>query len=419
MTELKECLDEITEHLEQELIPFWEQRTVDKECGGYFTNFDANGILQEDKTKYIVTQTRMLWGFSKLYRTYQKPEYLAIAKQGFVFLTTYFWDKEYGGWYWKTSQKGSVIDDGKVVYGQTFAIYALSEYVLASGSVEAKSYAEETFELLQKYCADTRSGGYFENMERDFSLSQAGYAGGDVKSLDIHMHIMESFTTLYECTRKHKHAEKLKEVIELIVTRMVSREIGCGYNQFTLSFEPRPEMLIKRTWNDERKAREKIKTPFNTTSYGHNVELVWLLHHADQILGENPHRFDYLTQSMFKHLCQYGYDNAVGGVFCEGPWEGEALVLDKEWWQNCETLVGLLDAYEYVKDEKYLEMFVQTWNFASTYFINHEVGEWRQLLRRDGTSITEELGNAWKGIYHTGRAMIECKKRLQKILENA
>ena len=40
-----------------------------------------------------------------------------------------FWDKKHTGWAWVTDRKGNVLDNGKLVYGQTFAIYALAEII--------------------------------------------------------------------------------------------------------------------------------------------------------------------------------------------------------------------------------------------------------------------------------------------------
>ena len=69
----------------------------------------------------------------------------------------------------------------------------------------------------------------------------------------------------------------------------------------------------------------------------------------------------------------------------------------------------------YMSDEKYLDAFLNVWNFDRDHFINHEVGESRQLLLRDGTPVAASMGNPWKGIYHTGRALAECLRRLDKI----
>ena len=56
---------ELEKHLTQGIMPFWTQRAVDPAFGGYLTCFDAEGrLLYDDTDKHIVTQTRLIWGFS-------------------------------------------------------------------------------------------------------------------------------------------------------------------------------------------------------------------------------------------------------------------------------------------------------------------------------------------------------------------
>lgn len=406
---------EIKEHLEEGLIPFWLSNSIDKEHGGYQVIFDANGKIQPTSEKMIVTQTRMIWGFSHLYRKYKDARYLQAAKHGVDYFVETFWDKDHGGWYWKIDSQGE-IDQGKVLYGQVFAIYALSEYTLATGEAIGIDYAEKTFDLIQKYCTDTHHGGYYENFEADWSLSDPGFHGGDLKSLDIHMHIMEAFTTLYEYTQKEIHRRKLEEVIALILDKMINADIGCGYNQFDLAFNRQPAINIRRTWNSERKAGEELEEAVDSTSYGHNCELIWLLNRALDVLGVHKEQYIELSQAMVDHTLKYGFDTKLGGVFRDGPHEGAPLIKDKEWWQNSEVLVGFLDVYELTREPRYLEAFIKTWQFVNQHMINHEVGEWRQLLSQDGQVIIGDVGNPWKAIYHTGRSMLECKERLERLL---
>lgn len=413
---LEKCYKQIKANLEDGIIPFWLNNGIDKKYGGYLTSFDECGKPTGNTDKYIVTQTRMIWGFSQMFRKYRNPLYQEAAKQGIKFFIRYFWDHEYGGWYWKTTQDGTVLDNGKVAYGQTFAIYALSEYTLATGDQIGLEYAEKTFDLLQKYATDTIYGGYYENLERDWTRSSAGFAAGDLKSLDIHMHTMEAYTTLYECSRKEIHQRKLLEVINIIIDHMVNKEVGCGYNQFDIRFNRKPAINIRRTWNAERETNEIISQPTDTTSYGHNVEFVWLLKRASDILEDYSGQYDELSKKLTDHALSYGYDSQQGGVFRDGPHEGAPLVRDKEWWQNCEVLIGFLDVYERFKDVRYAESFIQTWEFDYAYMIDHEIGEWRQLLTSDGKVLIGNIGNPWKCIYHTGRAMLECKERLERIL---
>lgn len=412
---LKKTYEEIKNHIDTELLPFWEKRGVDPQYGGYLVCCDEEGKLRAEEDKYIVTQTRMIWAYSHYARKYGKKEYLPWAKQGVEFFLRHFWDEEYGGWIWRTTREGAALDYGKVVYGQTFAIYALAEYTLASGDPTGLAYAERTFDLLQKYCADTRYGGYYENLERDWTLSEPGFAAGDLKSLDIHMHTLEAYTTLYECSGKEIHKRKLLEVIGIILDHMVNAEIGCGYNQFDVQFGRKPAINIRRTWNAERETGEVIEEPKDTTSYGHNMELAWLLHRAAQVMGLEAGAYDEICQRLIDHGLKYGFDWERGGVYRDGPHEGAPLVEDKEWWQNCESLVGLLDAYETTGEERYAKAFLKNWEFDTAYMINHSAGEWRQLLAKDGRALVPQLGNPWKAMYHTGRAMLECLLRLEKL----
>ena len=164
---LMEIREQVQRHLLHGIIPFWLELGIDRVYGGYLTCFDALGRLDEsDTNKYIVTQTRMIWGMS-VFSTLLPPGNTCreAARQGVDFLIRHFWDTGCGGWYWKTDRHGKLLDDGKVVYGQSFAIYALAQYTLSTGDPRGLDYAGRTFDLLQKYCADTARGGYYENLE--------------------------------------------------------------------------------------------------------------------------------------------------------------------------------------------------------------------------------------------------------------
>lgn len=412
----RQARDEIEGLLLNGIIPFWLKNGIDAEHGGYLTNFDADGNPGADTDKYIVTQTRMIWGLSALHRAY--PEIAGLreaAAQGAAFFLKYFWDNDFGGWRWRVGRDGSPVDSGKLVYGQTFAIYALCQYTMATGDPIGLAYAEKTFDLLQKHCADTLYGGYFENLEQDWALAEPGFAAGDRKSLDIHMHMMEALTVLAQCSGKEAHRRKLRECMELILLRMVDQEAGCGMNQFDAMFTPIPAINIKRTWNAERATGEVIAKPADTTSYGHNVELVWLLNRAADVLGLPSNQYEDATRKLTDHCIAYGLDHELGGVYRDGPHTGAPLVRDKEWWQNCEVLVGFLDAYERLGDRKYFDAFAKTWQFDNKYMFNHDVGEFRQLLNRKGDVLVGDIGNPWKAIYHSGRSMMECVERLKRL----
>jgi mannose/cellobiose epimerase-like protein (N-acyl-D-glucosamine 2-epimerase family) len=122
------------------------------------------------------------------------------------------------------------------------------------------------------------------------------------------------------------------------------------------------------------------------------------------------------TRRLAEHALQYGLDPEHGGVYRDGPHTGPALVRDKEWWQNSEALVGWLDAYEQFADPRFAAAFLGNWEFDRKFFIHPQLGEWRQLLARDGSVLVGDLGNPWKACYHSGRSVLECVERLDRLL---
>ncbi|MDR1176409.1 MAG: AGE family epimerase/isomerase [Treponema sp.] len=416
--DLKSIRDEMEKALVEGIIPFWLKRSVDAQYGGFLTCFDEEGKSTGDANKYIVTQSRMLWGFSYLYPFCLREHKAAMeqaAKQGAQFIIDHFWDDKNGGFVWKTDRSGKVLDAGKVVYGESFALYALSEYYRFSGDAKFLEYAEKTFELLQLYCADTLCGGYYENLETDWSLSAGGKFAGDRKSLDIHMHLMEAFTTLYAASGREIHKRKLRELVDILVRFMMNTDLGYGYNQFDRTFNRIPAINIHRTWNDERETSEVIGTPVDSTSYGHNVELSWLMKLAMDTLRNEEAAYTAVMRHLLDHCLAHGFDYEYGGIYRDGIADREVLVKDKEWWQNFEALVGFSNGYLCFGEKRYLEALEKTWAFVKEKFINPETGESRQLLRRNGEPVVSNMGNPWKAIYHTGRALAETIRRLDSI----
>lgn len=413
---------ELADTLREKLIPFWLTRSVDTKHGGYLTSFDENGDSVPADEKYLVTQSRMIWGFSRLKayaRSKDQARIAQAARQGVEFLLRRMWDDEYGGFFWKVDNAGNPLDAGKLIYGQVFAIYALSEYGLVYRDDAAIGYAKKTFELLQIYAADTAHGGYFENLERDWRISRGGKFGGDRKSLDIHMHIMESFSTLYRATGEAIHKRKLREVMSVITKHMISKSGGYGLGQFALDFTLLPAIDIARTWNAERESGTSAAPPLRTTlnltsltSYGHNLELGWLLDEASKTAG-CANRYHDVIKRLLEHTMETGFDARYGGIYRDGAGTKGPINTDKEWWQNFEALPGFLNGYLLFRDETYAEAFLKTWELIDGRFLNKEAGESRQLLSKEGKIIIGDLGNPWKGIYHTGRALAECIDRLE------
>lgn len=126
------------------------------------------------------------------------------------------------GWFWTCEKDGTPKNRSKLTYGHSFAVYCLSEYAMASGDPGGLEWALRTWELIQTNIADNQRGGYYEFLEEDWSKKRPGKYGGDRKSFDVHMHLMEAFTNLYEATGDRIHRDKTIEVVDLIFSKMVN-----------------------------------------------------------------------------------------------------------------------------------------------------------------------------------------------------
>jgi mannobiose 2-epimerase len=165
-------------HLTTELLPFWFDRCKDDENGGFITHFDKDGNDTGEDEKSLIAQSRTVYTMASAHRAgYSDGRCAEYAKHGVDFLIDKMWDTEYGGFFWTVDSKGNVAIDKKIIYGFSFAIYSLSEYTLATDDPRGLEYAEKLFDLMQKYCADTMYGGYFEMFERNWDLCGPGSGG--------------------------------------------------------------------------------------------------------------------------------------------------------------------------------------------------------------------------------------------------
>ncbi len=414
-----ECREEAENHLTNELLPFWLNRCRDDVHGGFITHFDAQGGDTGEDQKSLISQTRTIYTMASTHRAgYGDGRCEEFARHGVDFLVDKMWDEKYGGFYWTVDRKGNVEIGKKILYGLSFAIYALSEYTLATGDRRGTEYAERVFDLIQEKARDEDYGGYFEMFERNWDLCPPGSGGGDRKTLDFHMHFMEALTTLYESGRTNAHLKALKEVIEVLIKHMLHPEYGTGISQFWQDWTVAPQIKFDIIWGWDRFVHTGIKShPEDNTSYGHNVEFAWLLLRALEIMEMDWKVYKDIIEKPLDHTLENGIDWKCGGVYVEGAHSGGIYHREKEFWQQAEVMIGMLDGCLHFGEEKYWTAYENVHRFVFDKMVHHEIGEWYPLLTRAGEPIWTYMSHSWKVNYHTVRSMIQCIKRLEKLSE--
>ena len=252
---------------------------------------------------------------------------------------------------------------------------------------------------------------------RDWTLCGPGSQGGDRKTLDVHMHLMEAFTALYECSKLEVHRRKLLEVIDLLINRIIHPVYKTGIPQFFRDWTIAPQIKFDIIWGWDRYSAEGQKgNATDNTCYGHNAEFAWLLLHALHILKTEPETYSDLLRIILEHTINNGIDYEYGGVYVEGPHSGGVYDKEKEFWQQAEVLTALLDGVIFFGDEKFWNAYQNVHRFVFDKVINKNVGEWYPLLTRRGEPIWTHMGHSWKINYHTVRSMIQSIKRLETLL---
>ena len=85
-TDFKSLAAQYKGELLDNVLPFWLDKSQDKEFGGYFSCLNRDGSVF-DTDKFIWLQGREVWMFSMLYNNFEKrPEWLEAARQGAEFL---------------------------------------------------------------------------------------------------------------------------------------------------------------------------------------------------------------------------------------------------------------------------------------------------------------------------------------------
>lgn len=386
--DLKELEQLYADELLNNVVPFWLQKSQDKEYGGYFSCLDREGNVY-DTDKFIWLQGRQVWMFSLLYnKVEQRPEWLECAVQGGEFLKKYGHDGKLN-WYFALDRKGNPLVQPYNIFSYTFATMAFAQLGLATGNSEYADIAKKTFDIILSK-KDNPKGRWNKAFPGTRNLK--GFSLPMILcnlSLQIEHLLEEDFLqqTIEHC---------IQEVMEVFL---------------------RPELggIIVENVNTDGSLSDTFQG--RLVNPGHAIEAMWFI----MDIGVRLNRKDLVKKAVQTTLTmlEYGWDKQYGGIFYFVDRKGyppQELEWDQKlWWVHVEALISLLKGYQLTGSEECLQWFEKLHSYTWDHFKDPQHPEWWGYLNRQGEVLLDLKGGKWKGCFHVPRGLYQCRNILREI----
>lgn len=376
------------------ILKYWLKNTIDEENGGFVGEINHQNVINNNSEKGAVLNARILWSFSAAYAVEKNPEYLSTAKRAFQYIKDYFFDKEFGGIFWSLNADGTPKDTKNQIYAIAFVIYGLSEFYKIFKNEDALELAQSLFYKIELYSKDYKNKGYLEAFTRDWQeledLRLSEKDANEKKTMNTHLHIVESYANLYTIWPNQKLKDAIKEILEVIAIYFIDKD----------------SWHLKLFFDENWKEKEDV------ISYGHDIEAAWLL----QWCAETIEDVD-LVKSYQKYAVEFAKStkegiDSDGGLWYEYEPKKQELIAEKHWWPQAELWIGMINAWQLTQNEEFLDITEKNFEFVEKYIIDLKKGEWIWGVYADYSPILKDKAGFWKCPYHNSRACIELIKRL-------
>ena len=386
--DFKQLEKQYRDELLQNVIPFWLEKSQDKEYGGYFTCLDRQGNVF-DTDKFIWLQGREVWLFAMLYnRVEKRQEWLDCAIQGAEFLKKYGHDGNLN-WYFSLDRQGNPLVEPYNIFSYTFATMAFGQLSIATGNQEYADIAKRTFDII---------------------LSKQGNPKG-------------KWNKAYPGTRSLKNfalpmilCNLALEIEPLLDEAFIEKTMDtCIHEVMDVFLRPELGGIVVENVNADGSLSDTFEGRQLTP--GHAIEAMWFIMDLGKRLNR-PELIEKAVQTTLK-MIDYGWDKQYGGIYYFMDRKGyppQQLEWDQKlWWVHIETLISLIKGYQLTDNKECLQWFEKVHHYTWEHFKDSKHREWWGYLNRQGEVLLDLKGGKWKGCFHVPRGLYQVWKTIAMI----
>jgi len=369
----------------QNVVPFWEKHSIDREGGGFFTCLERDGKVF-DTDKFMWLQGRQIWTMSMLYDKLEAREsWKEMAIHGADFILKNGRDKQ-GDWYFSLDRNGNPLVQPYNIFSDCFATMGLAALYKITGKDEYGQVAQDTF---------NRIVARQNNPKGIYSKAYPGTR--NLKGFSLPMILSNLSLELEHIVGSELVDKLIDEVIHEVMEVFYQPETG-------LIME---SVHLDGSFSDTFEGR--LVNP------GHIIEAMWFMmdladRRSDKVLMQKC--VDIAIRAL-----EFGWDENYGGILyfkdiLNRP--PQQLEWDQKlWWVHLESLVCMAKGYTYTGDERCKVWFEKLDAYSFKHFADPEFGEWFGYLNRQGDPLLTLKGGKWKGCFHVPRALFKVYETLK------
>ena len=383
---MEEFVKKYKKELVENVLPFWEKYSVDKEYGGYLTCLDRDGSVF-DTDKFMWLQGRQVWTMSTMYDRVEPNEtWKNIAEHGARFILNHGRDTQ-GDWYFALDRSGKPLVQPYNIFSDCFASMGLAALYKITDKDEYGQVALNSFNRILERQSNPK-GKY----------SKTYPATRNLKGFSLPMILTNLSLELEHIVGTSTVDKLIDEVI---------------YEVMEVFYQPESGLIMESvhldgSFSDTFEGR--LVNP------GHIIEAMWFMMDLAE-RREDPALMNKCVEIALRAL-EYGWDEEFGGVFyfkdiLDRP--VQQLEWDQKlWWVHLEALVCMAKGFAYTGDKRCKAWFEKLDDYAFSRFSDPQYGEWYGYLNRQGQPLLTLKGGKWKGCFHVPRALYKIYQALEQ-----